>query len=82
MGLSEMNSAHLRQMKKSNVQDALRKDHGGPGSDYGSDYEQRRWLRAHARKRNQTLKQFCKLEVPGGNSRAFVENYEKIDWRS
>ena len=78
-----MNSSHLRQMKRPEVEAAIKKDHGSDPYDYGSSAEQRSWLKKNARKRDKCLKQFCKLsEGERGNSRAFIEGYEQIDWKS
>jgi len=55
-------------------------DHGSPEQGYGSEYDNKQYLKTQVRKKNQLMKQFCKLESGVGNSEAFVRNYELIDW--
>ncbi len=49
-------------------------------ADYGSEYDNKQFLKSQGRKKNDLMKQFCKLESGNGNSNVFVQNYEQIDW--
>lgn len=57
--------------------DRLLKKHG---ADYGSPDQQQKYLKSKHRQKGQLMKQFCKLESGLGNSDAFRENFDKIDW--
>jgi hypothetical protein len=47
---------------------------------YGSEADNREYLRRNGAKRNRLLNQFKKLESGLGNSKASVEGYERVDW--
>lgn len=52
-------------------------DPAKPGDDrHQSEYEQKQYLKAHAREKDGLMKQFCKLEGPSGNSAAFQRGWE------
>jgi hypothetical protein len=52
-------------------------DPAHPGDDrHQSPYEQDQYLKAHAREKNQLMKQFCKLEGPSGNSAAYQRGWD------
>lgn len=51
-------------------------DPAKPGDDrHQSEYEQKQYLKAHAREKNALMKQFCKLEGPSGNSAAYQRGW-------
>lgn len=47
----------------------------GPG--LRDEYERGQYLKSQGRKRESLLKQFCKLEGPAGNSRAYLDGWER-----
>lgn len=51
-------------------------DHGKPGSGYGAEDDQRKYLKSHSRQRNQLLRQFVKGD---GGTKVASKEYQ-LTW--